>query len=347
MAATFSNILEKLHLSGGEAEGVPLKEPTDQELDELKTSYAEADQEHVFTFYDDLTASEKAGLYANLRSIDPKNINTITQRTLGSAQDVSKKEPAHLEPLPDTATASLLDSKDDDMQSWYTAGLEFVANGEVAVVLMAGGQGTRLGSSAPKGCFDIGLPSGKSLFQIQAERIWKVQQLAEKEAGKKDIVIPWYIMTSGPTRQPTEQFFEEHKYFGLCKDDVIIFEQGVLPCISNEGKILLEDKSKVGHFGLFLSTPYTYLLRELGCRCTRWKWRHLPSTSDVQCADRHAQARNTAHTCILCRQLFSQSCGPSLHWFFSIKRCGYRYEGCSETSRKRACWSDTSEEWQT
>ncbi|KAL8741048.1 MAG: hypothetical protein Q9190_006302 [Brigantiaea leucoxantha] len=245
MAATFSNILEKLHLSGGEAEGVPLKEPTDQELDELKTSYAEADQEHVFTFYDDLTASEKAGLYANLRSIDLKNINTITQRTLGSAQDVSKKEPAHLEPLPDTATASLLDSKDDDMQSWYTAGLEFVANGEVAVVLMAGGQGTRLGSSAPKGCFDIGLPSGKSLFQIQAERIWKVQQLAEKEAGKKDIVIPWYIMTSGPTRRPTEQFFEEHKYFGLCKDDVIIFEQGVLPCISNEGKILLEDKSKV------------------------------------------------------------------------------------------------------
>ena len=150
-----------------------------------------------------------------------------------------------LEPLPESAVASLLDSKTDDIQSWYESGLDLVAEGQVAVVLMAGGQGTRLGSSAPKGCFNIGLPSEKSLFQIQAERIWKVQQLAEKKSGKKNIVVPWYVMTSGPTRKPTEQFFEEHNYFGLGKDDVNIFEQGVLPCISNDGKILLESKSKV------------------------------------------------------------------------------------------------------
>jgi UDP-N-acetylglucosamine/UDP-N-acetylgalactosamine diphosphorylase len=52
-------------------------------------------------------------------------------------------------------------------------------------------------------------------------------------------------MTSGPTRGPTEQYFKEHQYFGLEAEDVIIFEQGVLPCISNEGKILLEEKGKV------------------------------------------------------------------------------------------------------
>ena len=196
-------------------------------------------------FYDDLTIAEKASLYERLASIDPNYINEITKRALHPPKTSNEHEETKLEPLPESAIASILDSKPDDINTWYESGLDLVAESQVAVVLMAGGQGTRLGSSAPKGCFNIGLPSEKSLFQIQAERIWKVQKLAEKKSGKRNIVVPWYVMTSGPTRKPTEQFFEDHQNFGLGKDDVIIFEQGVLPCISNDGKILLESKSKV------------------------------------------------------------------------------------------------------
>ena len=244
MAAAVSQILDKLNLTS-KNEGPPPKEPDDQELKALREKYTKAHQEQVFAFYNGLSVAEKAGLYNQLLIIDPKYINEITDRALHPTRSSDQNEENKLEPLPESATASILDSNKEDIDSWYSSGLDIVAEGQVAVVLMAGGQGTRLGSSAPKGCFNIGLPSQKSLFQIQAERIWKVQQLAEKKSGKKNIVIPWYVMTSGPTRGPTERFFQEHDYFGLCKDDVLIFEQGVLPCISNEGKILLESKSKV------------------------------------------------------------------------------------------------------
>ncbi|CAD6577382.1 MAG: UDP-N-acetylglucosamine pyrophosphorylase [Alectoria sarmentosa] len=243
MTSTMNKILEKLNLSSKE-EGIPAKEPTGKDFSELREDYEKAGQEQVLAFYDELNTAEKAVLFERLSSIDPSYINEISQRAL-KPQGCGREEQIKLEPLPKEVTASILDSQSEDIESWYNSGLDLVAKGQVAVVLMAGGQGTRLGSSAPKGCFNIGLPSEKSLFQIQAERIWKVQQLAEKKSGKKDIVIPWYVMTSGPTRGPTESFFEKHSYFGLGKDDVIIFEQGVLPCISNEGKILLESKSKV------------------------------------------------------------------------------------------------------
>ena len=244
MAATVNKILDKLNLSSRD-EAAPPKQPSDQELKELREKYAKANQDQVFAFYDDLSVAEKADLYNQLLPIDPNYINEITDRALHPTKSSDKEEENKLEPLPDSATASIFDSDKKDIESWYSSGLDVVGEGQVAVVLMAGGQGTRLGSSAPKGCFNIGLPSQKSLFQIQAERIWKIQQLAEKTSGKKNIVIPWYVMTSGPTRAPTERFFREHGYFGLCKDDVLIFEQGVLPCISNEGTILLESKSKV------------------------------------------------------------------------------------------------------
>jgi UDP-N-acetylglucosamine/UDP-N-acetylgalactosamine diphosphorylase len=245
---TVKNILQKVHIGGDKDEGAPPKEPTSAELAELKEKYTKAKQEQVFAFYDSLSVAEKAALYEQLSGFDPEYINTITDRALNPPKAKDADKESGLEPLPDSATASILDSKPEDIEKWYQSGLDLIAENKVAVVLMAGGQGTRLGSSAPKGCFDIGLPSSKSLFQIQAERIRKIEQLARKKAGlgaDKKVVVPWYVMTSGPTRGPTEKYFHESSYFGLEKDNVMIFEQGVLPCISNDGKILLESKGRV------------------------------------------------------------------------------------------------------
>jgi UDP-N-acetylglucosamine/UDP-N-acetylgalactosamine diphosphorylase len=242
---TVKNVITSLHIGPDSQKSAPLKEPTESQVLELKEKYKKANQEQVFAFYDVLSVTEKAALYEQLSSFDPDYINKITERALHPPKTEDSGKESGLQPLPDSATASILDSKADDIETWYESGLDLIAENKVGVVLMAGGQGTRLGSTAPKGCFDIGLPSSKSLFQIQGERILKVQRLAKKKAGKGEVVVPWYVMTSGPTRGPTEKYFEENNYFGLEKENVMIFEQGVLPCISNDGKILLESKSKV------------------------------------------------------------------------------------------------------
>lgn len=255
MTSFMNNMLSALHLGGKKEEDTP-EPPSAEELKELGAKYEKAGQGQVFNYYNDLKPEEQGALYQQLLSIDPEHINTITDRALHPPKPESEDAEPKLEQLPETATTSTIDSKQGDLDKWYKSGLELIAQNQVSVVLMAGGQGTRLGSSAPKGCYDIGLPSKKSLFQLQAERILRLQHLASKTHEKESVVVPWYIMTSGPTRKPTHDFFEQRKYFGLDRNNVIIFEQGVLPCISMEGKILLETKSRVavapdGNGGLY------------------------------------------------------------------------------------------------
>ncbi|KAF8254048.1 nucleotide-diphospho-sugar transferase [Wilcoxina mikolae CBS 423.85] len=229
-------VMDKLSL------GDSTKEPSAEDVQALRSKFDAVGQGHLFTFWDDLPSAEKVVFFEQLSKFDPERIAKLSEEALNPPPPA---ETPTVEPLPEAATASILDSPESSIKAWYDLGLELIGKNEVAVVLMAGGQGTRLGSSAPKGCFNVGLPSKKSLFQLQAERIYKVQELAAKKVSKSAVVVPWYVMTSGPTRGPTQKFFEENNYFGLKKENVLFFEQGVLPCISNDGKILLESKSKV------------------------------------------------------------------------------------------------------
>jgi UDP-N-acetylglucosamine/UDP-N-acetylgalactosamine diphosphorylase len=206
-----TSTLKKLHVI---KDGESYVHPTEDQVKEVREKYASKGQEHVFTFWDSLSEDEQAELYHQLVLIDPDRVAKIAESVLSPKESDSTGE---LAPLPDERCASTLDASRETLDNWRRAGLEAIAEGKVGLLLMAGGQGTRLGSSAPKGCYDIGLPSKKSLFQLQAERLLKLQQLAARASGDatKKVVIPWYIMTSGPTRKPTEEFLKEHKYFGL------------------------------------------------------------------------------------------------------------------------------------
>lgn len=252
----------------------------------LRDKYTQAGQGHVYDFFDKISAEDQKLLEQQLSKLDPEEINAIAKR----AGDYTESE-GKIQPLPSEVTASMLDSNPQDLSKWRKIGLDAIASGKVAVLLLAGGQGTRLGSSAPKGCYNIGLPSSKSLFQLQAERIAKVAQLAAHSAQKAAVAaVPWYIMTSGPTRAPTEEFFKANNFFGLNPANVVFFEQGVLPCLTKDGKIILESSSKVavapdGNGGVYKALAESGVLDDLTKRGIEHVHMYCVDNSLVKVAD--------------------------------------------------------------
>lgn len=134
--------------------------------------------------------------------------------------------------------------------------------GQVAVVIVAGGQGTRLGFEGPKGTFPIGPISNKSLFQILVEKIVAVARRYETE-------LPLYLMTSPDNDEATRRYFADHAYFGMDPASVVFFTQGTMPAVDAQtGQLLLADKSTLalspnGHGGVLQTLHEGGHLREM------------------------------------------------------------------------------------
>jgi hypothetical protein len=120
--------------------------------------------------------------------IDPQRVNAIFKKATEEAKkrEAGGSAKALMEGLPKECFQSADEASLDQLNGWRDLGMKAIAEGKVGVILLAGGQGTRLGSSAPKGCYDIGLPSHKSLFQLQAERIRRLQDLAKQKTCTDD-----------------------------------------------------------------------------------------------------------------------------------------------------------------
>nr|GMD05446.1 UDP-N-acetylglucosamine diphosphorylase 1 [Ipomoea batatas] len=226
-------------------------------------------QEDAFALWDELSAEERDLLVKDIENIDLPRIDRIIQCSFR----FQGLPAAAIEPVPESCVSTVEERTVEDRDRWWNMGMKAIAEGKLAVLLLSGGQGTRLGSSDPKGCFNIGLPSGKSLFQIQAERMLRVQRLAARSANEGAGIVPihWYIMTSPFTDEPTRKFFESHKYFGLDEDQVTFFQQGTIPCVSKDGRFIMETpysvaKSPDGNGGVYTALKYSKLLEDMATR---------------------------------------------------------------------------------
>ncbi|RLN94480.1 hypothetical protein BBJ28_00006218 [Nothophytophthora sp. Chile5] len=254
----------------------------------IRRSYEDAGQGHLFQFVDagKVTAQEACELVESLRTYNPSELAGLFERST-KADSVAKGTVDEVTPLEDGVVHQLSEVAPELKAKWFEQGLEAVANGTVAALVLSGGQGTRLGFAGPKGMYDIGLPSGKSLFELFAQRILKVQALAQSRFNLAETPqVPWLIMTSEMNHEATVVFFRDNQFFGLSRAQLHFFCQGTLPCFTEDGRFILETASRLacasdGNGGIYPALKRSGLLDLLDQRDVQYL--HVFSVDNVLC----------------------------------------------------------------
>lgn len=163
-------------------------------MERLRKKLAEYEQEHLLRFWEQLTNEDRNELTNDIDELDLSETTLYFKRAMESSLHIGQGTlDDKVRPVDERKIASVKTSTKEELKKYEELGLNEVAEGRVAVLLMAGGQGTRLGVTYPKGVYDVDLPSHKTLFQLQAERILRLQNIAEQRCGKRG-EITWYFI---------------------------------------------------------------------------------------------------------------------------------------------------------
>lgn len=228
---------------------------------ELEPLLAEHDQQHLFAFWDDIDENRRDQLIGEVMLA---KVEQIGHRFRNANQTDDWTAQARRATPP---TAFRLDGSGNQFSiaGARAAGEAALRNGEVGAILVAGGQGTRLGFDQPKGMYSIGPVSGASLFQILLEKLHAVGR-------RYSSPVPLYVMTSYATHFATEDYLGGHKNFGLADKGVRLFCQGVMPAVdAATGKVLLATKGTLalspdGHGGMLAALANTGCLADMQTR---------------------------------------------------------------------------------
>lgn len=213
-------------------------------------------QLHVLSFYDQLTDIEKEELLTQIDGIDFTLLEHCHEKSGGEKRNIT--------PLAAMQTEEIEQKK----EQFFKTGLEALEQGKVAAVLLAGGMGTRLGSSDPKGMYDIGITRPVFIFQRMIENLMDVVRMS-------GCFVPLYIMTSDKNHAATVEFFEKHQYFGYDRSYLTFFMQDMAPACDFRGKVFMEEKGKIstspnGNAGWYGSMDKCGLLEDVQRRGVEW-----------------------------------------------------------------------------
>jgi len=211
----------------------------------IKKLLTKHQQNHLLAFWDTLSEIQRQNLLTQIEQLDLVKINEWVAHFVKKPPSAEIK--ADFTPAVSYGPKPANPEQQRKHRQAIELGKKLIRQGRVAALVVAGGQGTRLGFDGPKGNFPISPVKNKTLFQIFAESITAVSK-------KYQTVCPWYIMTSSLNHAETIEIFRSNDYYGLRESDVFIFQQGTMPNFGFDGKILLAEKDKIacspdGHGG--------------------------------------------------------------------------------------------------
>lgn len=224
-------------------------------LTQAQARLAETGQSAVLRFWEQLDEPQRQALLAQIEELDwsslPEMLSLLPARAAARAAGPA----VAFEPAPVTQLAG------SERLAAGMLGEAALRAGEVGVILVAGGQGTRLGFDGPKGTYPLEPGTNATLFEIHARKILALQ----RGMGAR---LPLYVMTSPENDAATRDFFEAHRYFGLDSADVLFFTQGMLPALTPEGQLVLEAPGRLflgpdGHGGLLAALERHGLLDDM------------------------------------------------------------------------------------
>lgn len=224
---------------------------------ELLSILKEHGQEHIFAAYQKLDEEGKKKLAAQVERIDWSIVAMADHEEL-------KQERGKLEPLSALEVSEIEKNK----ARYEEIGLDAIKAGKVGAVLLAGGQGTRLGSDGPKGKYNIGITKDVFIFERLIRNLLDV-------TDKAGCFVPLYVMTSDKNHDETTSFFEEKNYFGYPKTFVKFFKQEMAPSVDFNGKLYMESPDSLslspnGNGGWFYSMAVTGVLEDVKARGVEW-----------------------------------------------------------------------------
>ncbi len=226
--------------------------------EEAKNYLEKYGQEHLLAYYDELSPQDQSSLLAQIELIDLSVLDNL------DAEKNSNTKRGSFEPLGAVTIGDIAANSEQYLQT----GIEAIKAGKAAAVLLAGGQGTRLGFDKPKGMFNIGVKRELYIFECLVNNLMDVV----KQSGTW---VPLYIMTSEKNNADTVAFFKEKDYFGYNSDYVRFFIQDMAPSVDFDGKIYMEGKGRIsmspnGNGGWFSSLVRAGLMDDIRSRGVEW-----------------------------------------------------------------------------